>query len=132
MNAQDKPEQDPQSASQARIRELYQEMLATWNRRAAHDMAALFADDGNLIGFDGSQVDGRVAIESHLSGIFANHMTAAYVGKVRDVRFLTPDVAVLRAVVGMVPPGKSDLNPNVNAIQTLVALRQANRWYVAV
>jgi len=32
--------------------------------------------------------------------------------------------AVLRAVVGMVPPGQSDLNPQLNALQTLVAMPQ--------
>jgi len=32
----------------------------------------------------------------------------------------------------MVPPGKSDLNPAVNAVQTLVAARQDSRWRIAV
>ena len=48
-------------------------------------------------------------------------MTATYVGKVREVRFLTADVAILRGVVGMVPQGKTDINPVTNAIQSLVA-----------
>ena len=48
------------------------------------------------------------------------------------MRFLTPDVAVLRAVAGMVPPGQSDLNPAVNAVQTLVAARQDGQWRIAV
>ena len=47
---------------------------------------------------------------------------AAYVGKVREVRELTgTGVVVLRAVVGMVPPGADDINPDVNAVQTMVA-----------
>jgi uncharacterized protein (TIGR02246 family) len=44
------------------------------------------------------------------------------------VRLLSPDVAVLRAIVGMVPPGQSDLNPAVNAHQTLVAARRDGTW----
>ncbi|MEW6605443.1 MAG: SgcJ/EcaC family oxidoreductase, partial [Thermoproteota archaeon] len=83
-------------------------MLECWNRRDAAAMASLFADDGNIIGFDGSQVDGQDGIRSHLSRIFSDHPTAAYVGKVREVRFLAPEVAILRAVAGMVPPGQSD------------------------
>jgi len=63
---------------------------------------------------------------------FRDHVTAAYVGKIREVRFLTPDVAVLRAVAGMIPPAESDLNPAVNAVQTLVAARRDGRWRIAV
>ena len=47
-------------------------------------------------------------------------MTAAYVGKVRDTRFLTPHVAIPRAVLGMVPEGQTDINPASNAIQSLI------------
>lgn len=123
---------DPGSTQASEVCRLYRELLDRWNRRDAKDMAALFAEDGNVVGFDGSPLNGRGEIESALGQIFADHPTAAYVGKIREVRFLTADVAVLRAVAGMVPPGQSDLNPAVNAIQTLVAARQAGLWQVAV
>ena len=48
------------------------------------------------------------------------------------MRFLSANVALLRAVVGMVPPGESDLNPSVNAIQSLVAARDGGRWLAAL
>jgi uncharacterized protein (TIGR02246 family) len=114
------------------ISDLYWQQLNGWNARNAGDLAALYAEDANVVGFDGSQVDGRREIESHFRQIFADHQTAAYVGKIREVRFLSPDVAVLRAVAGLVPPGKSDLNPDTNAVQTLVAARQDGRWRIAV
>jgi len=120
------------STDEAEVRSLYTHILDSWNRRSARDMAALFADDGNVIGFDGSQYNGRAEIESEIAKIFADHQTAAYVGKIREVRFLTPDVAVLRAVSGMVSPGQSDLNPAVNTIQTLVAVKRDGRWRIAV
>ncbi len=109
---------------------LYQELLDCWNRRAADEYGARFAEDGHLVGFDGSQVDGRSEVTAHLRPIFADHPTAAYVGKVRGVRFLSPEVAILRAVAGMVPPGRSDLNPALNAVQTLVAAKHAGTWRV--
>jgi uncharacterized protein (TIGR02246 family) len=62
--------------------------------------------------------------------VFAHHATAAYVGKVREVRALGPDVALLRAVAGMVPPGQLRLNPAVNAVQTLIARRDGSAWRV--
>ena len=48
-------------------------------------MAALFAAHGNVVGFDGSQMNGRQEIEDHLSQIFADHPTPAYVARVREV-----------------------------------------------
>ncbi|TMA07866.1 MAG: SgcJ/EcaC family oxidoreductase, partial [Deltaproteobacteria bacterium] len=96
------------------------------------EMTNLFAEHGNLIGFDGSQINKRPEIGSVLSQIFADHPTAAYVAIVREVRFLSPSVAVLRAVAGMVPPGQSDINPAVNAVQTLVAVRSDGQWRIAL
>jgi uncharacterized protein (TIGR02246 family) len=114
------------------IENLYRGILDGWNRRSAQDMAALFAEDANVVGFDGSQINGRAEIESTMRGIFADHPTAAYVSKIREIRFLSPEVAVLRAVVGMVPPGKSDLNAATNAIQTMVAVKQDGQWRASV
>jgi uncharacterized protein (TIGR02246 family) len=111
---------------------LYQELLKRWNKRRASEMTDLFAEDGNLVGFDGSQINGRSEARTVLSQIFANHQTAAYLGIVKEVRLLSPDVAILRAVAGMVPPGESDINPEVNAVQTLVAVKQQNNWIIAL
>ncbi len=114
------------------IRTLYEQLLLAWNRRDAAGMAAQFEEDGNVVGFDGSQVDSRPAIEVHLRPIFAGHPTASYVAKIREIRMLAPDVALLRAVAGMVPPGGADLNPAVNTIQSVVAKKRHGRWRAAL
>jgi uncharacterized protein (TIGR02246 family) len=126
--------QTPQQSSEpgAEARSLYQELLERWNQRSAEGYAELFTEDGNVIGFDGSQMNGRQAIAAELQRIFADHQTAAYLWKVREVRFLTSDVTVLRAVAGMLPPGEADINPAVNAVQTLVAIKRGGRWQIAV
>jgi uncharacterized protein (TIGR02246 family) len=84
--------------------------------------------DGNLVGYDGSQADSRSTIEDHLRPIFADHPTAAYVAKVREIRMLSSNVGILRAVVGMIPPGSDDVNSAGNTIQTLVAVQNADGW----
>ncbi|MGQ0602306.1 MAG: SgcJ/EcaC family oxidoreductase [Anaerolineales bacterium] len=114
-----------------RVRALYRELLDRWDARDAKGFATQFTEDGSCVGFDGSQMNGRADIETTLSRIFADHVTSAYVAKVREVRGLTPDSAVLRAVVGMVLPGASDLNPAVNAVQALVTVREAGQWRIA-
>ena len=120
------------SAPDHAIRHLYGQILLAWNQRDAAAMAACFADDGNMIGFDGSQVDSRASIEDHLRPIFADHPTATYVAKVRETRGLGSEVGILRAVAGMVPPGSDDLKPELNTIHTLVAVQRADGWQAAL
>jgi uncharacterized protein (TIGR02246 family) len=116
----------------AALRALYQGVLAAWNVRDAGAYAALFDEAAAVVGFDGSQMHGRAAIERTLAAIFADHATARYVGIVRGVDRLGPGVALLRAVVGMVPSGATDLNPTVNAIQSLVGVRRGEAWRIAL
>lgn len=111
---------------------LYAQLIEAWNRRSAADFSALFAQDGNTVGFDGSPLDGQAEIVSALQNIFANHPTAAYVAKVREVRRLGSDVTLLRAVVGMVPPGRTELNPAVNALQSLVIVEQGGQLRISL
>ena len=103
-----------------RVLAAYRELLEAWNRRDADGFAAVFTDDASCVGFDGSMMNGRTEIASTLRGIFEHHPTASYVARVREVRAIAPGIAVIRSVVGMVPPGKNELKPDVNAIQSLV------------
>ena len=112
------------SVNDGEIRALYAEFHRRWNARDGAAIAELFADEGSIVGFDGSPVDGRAAIAWHLGDIFAHHQTAAYIGIVRGVRFPTSDSAILLAVAGMVPPGGDDINPAVNTVQTLIASKR--------
>ena len=114
------------------IAELYHQLLDAWNRRDAAGFAARFTTDGSIVGFDGSPINGRAEIESHLRPIFADHPTAAYVSKIREVRFLSPETALLRAVAGLIPPGQHDINSATNAIQSLVAVKQDGDWRIAL
>ena len=110
------------------IHRLYEQILIAWNQQDAAEMAARFEEAGNLVGFDGSQADSRADIEDHLRPIFTDHPTAAYVAKVREIRMLSSNVGILRAVVGMIPPGCDDIYAAGNTIQTLVAVQNADGW----
>jgi hypothetical protein len=41
-------------------------------------------------------------------------------------------MGILRAVAGMVPDGAKDINPAVNAVQTLVAAERGGMWWIEV
>jgi uncharacterized protein (TIGR02246 family) len=120
------------SAAVDEVAALHRRILDAWNHRDADGLAALFAPAGNLVGFDGSSIDGPEAIRQHLEGIFADHEPASYVAKVREVRTVGQGVVLLRAVAGMVPPGGDDINPDVNAVQSLVAVTHDRGWRAAL
>jgi uncharacterized protein (TIGR02246 family) len=112
-------------------RDLYARLLDAWNAHDAGAFAALFAPEGVSIGFDGSQATGD-EIREHLAAVFADHETAPYTARVREVRTIGSDAVLLRAVVGMVPPGGDAVNPDANALQSLVATRTGEGWRIAL
>jgi uncharacterized protein (TIGR02246 family) len=113
-------------------RDLYTRLVGAWNGRDADAFAALFAPDGAMVGFDGSQAATVDGIAGHLRPIFEDHPTAAYVAKVREVRPLGIGGALLRAIAGMVPPGGRELKPELNAVHALVAEETADGWRIAL
>ena len=120
------------SPEEKEVRALHRALLDAWNDMDAAAFAARFAADGSSVGFDGSPLDGRPAIEAELGRIFADHAPARYVAIVREVRALAPGAVLLRAVAGMVPRGGTELKPEVNAVQGLVAVRRDGGWRIAL
>ena len=112
------------------IQALYQKLIDAWNNRDAQGMADQFSEQGVQIGFDGSKVVGKAEILSHVAPIFENHPTVPFITKVKSIRPLGTDAAILHAIAGMIPPGKEDIEPNVNAHQTLVAVKQDDGWQI--
>ncbi|MFD4422663.1 SgcJ/EcaC family oxidoreductase [Agromyces sp. NPDC058484] len=112
-------------------RTLYQRLLDGWNARDAEAMTSVLAADALVVGFDGSQMDGREAATSELDRIFADHEPARYVARIRWVRSQGDDSALLYAVAGMVAPGSSEIMPDRNAVQTVIA-RAGDSWTVAL
>ena len=114
------------------VRRLYAAILDGWNRADAAAFAEPFAEDGEVIGFDGSPIAGRSQIADSMDKIFRDHKTGIYVGVVRSVRALGTGVALLRAVSGVVPAGADDINPDLNAVQSLVAEQRDGTWRVVL
>ena len=131
------------NADETALRALYRQILDAWNQRNADAYAKLFAGDGAVVGFDGSEMTGSVEIVTTLRKIFADHATGVYRGKVRGVRMLSLEVGLLRAIAGMAPAGQMDLDPKLNSVQSLVAVRHdtdgpqgsppaADQWRIAL
>jgi uncharacterized protein (TIGR02246 family) len=119
-------------ADEDEIRKLYDALIGGWNDHDGATMAEPFADDGVVIGFDGSIHSGKSTIATEMARIFADHETGRYVMKVRRVRPLGAEAAVLQAISGLVPPGQTHVNAATNSHQTLVAERRGGRWQIVL
>jgi uncharacterized protein (TIGR02246 family) len=120
------------AADEAAVRGLYGEVMAAWNRGSGADLAAVFAPEGDLVAFDGTHLRGREEIAPVHQLLFDKWLAGTrLVGHVEDVRFLSPDVAVMHAVGGTVLPGRAAPAPERDSIQTLVAARGQDGWRLA-
>jgi uncharacterized protein (TIGR02246 family) len=116
----------------AQIRALYSQFIDGWNRRSGAAVAAGFADDGDIIGFDGTHHHGRLSIAADLRQVFGSHQTPAYVGVVRAVRQIADGVALLLAHAGMIPAGGNDFDPDLHSVHSLVAVDDGGRWKISL
>jgi uncharacterized protein (TIGR02246 family) len=114
------------------VRALYDRLIAAWNDHDGGAMAGPLAEDGVVIGFDGSVSSGRQTIETEMSSIFADHETGRYAVKVHSVRPIGTQAVILRAIAGLVPPGHARINPQTNSHQTVVAEEQHGQWQIVL
>lgn len=110
------------------IRGLYQQMIDGWNRGNGTDLAAPFDENCDFIVFDGTHLKDRQEIATCHQSLFDTFLKGSrLVGKVRSVRFLTPDVAVMHGIAGTVLAGKSDIEPERNSVLTFVAIKREKK-----
>jgi uncharacterized protein (TIGR02246 family) len=66
---------------------LYQQLMDGWNKGSGEAFAAPFAEDGDLVGMDGTHLKGRQEIISFNQQLFDTYVKGSrLVGKVRSVR----------------------------------------------
>ncbi len=117
---------------EAAVRTLYKELMGAWNNGSGEAYASVFAEDGDLIGFDGVRFRGRREIAPFHQRLFETHLKGTrLVGRVTDVRFLSSNVALIHAFGGTVMPGKSTPTPERDSIQTLIAAKRGGEWRLA-
>jgi uncharacterized protein (TIGR02246 family) len=120
------------SMGENEVRALYDALITAWNDHDATAMAAHFAEDGVVIGFDGSVSSGKQTISSEMANIFADHETGRYAVKVKSVRDLGQHAMILQAIAGLVPPGQTAIRPDTNSHQTIVAEDRDGEWRIVL
>jgi uncharacterized protein (TIGR02246 family) len=132
MNQNSQKQSSSSTADETAICVLYRQMMEGWNAASGYAFACPFEENGDLVGFDGTYIKGRQEIaffHQHLFDMFLKG--SRLVGKVRSVRFLTSDIAVMHAIGGTVMAGQTDLDSERNSVQTLVAVKRNGKWSLA-
>ena len=114
------------------IGSLYNQLIKSWNEMNSETYSNLFTADGSIVGFDGSQANSRKEIYEHLSSIFADHAPARYVTIIREIRILSATIGLVRGVAGMIPRNEKKINAKTNAIQSMIAVKQEDRFRIAL
>jgi uncharacterized protein (TIGR02246 family) len=98
------------SADEAALRALYQQLMDGWNQGSGAAFAAAFTVDGDLVGFDGTHFKGREEITRFHQELFDKWLKGSrLVGQLKDIRLLSPDVALKHAVGGRLCAAKASL-----------------------
>jgi uncharacterized protein (TIGR02246 family) len=119
-----------QPNERATLAALFQSLLDAWGRGDAVAYGALFAEDADYVAFDGSHTRGRAAIIAAHAPLFERWLKGSrLVGRVEQVRFLQPDIAIVHATGGTILAGEARPRPSRDSIQSLVARKRDGAWH---
>jgi uncharacterized protein (TIGR02246 family) len=125
----------PDSRDEATVVAIPQGFADAWNRHDMDAMAALFAVDADFVNVIGQRWIGRQEIKrAHAAAHAAIFRKSHLVVRHTSVRFLTPDVAVIRfqcKLTGEVD-GAGHEQPPRYTLPTFIATRSAEGWLIAV
>jgi uncharacterized protein (TIGR02246 family) len=123
-----------ESGSTAAIKHLSSEFAAAWNAHDAKKMAAVWAENGDLINPFGQKASGRAAIEKFFENEQAGVMKGTtYKIESISVRELDPSCAVgdwESVVTGMMDPNGKPLPPFQHHV-SVVCVKRAGHWHAA-
>lgn len=118
----------PGGMDEAAIRKTWQDYVAAWNKHDANALAAFMTEDADRRIPDGRISNGRAAVLDAIGNEFRSvYRNATLSSDQVDVRFLTPDVAILDArdeLRGVNGAGESVQRTN----HTSIFLKRDGKW----
>ncbi|MCO5973841.1 SgcJ/EcaC family oxidoreductase [Actinoallomurus soli] len=108
-------------------------MIEGWNRGDASAFLADFADDAELVDFEGTVHKGREEMIAFHQPVFDTVMKGSRFahGEVVFARIIRPGWGVVHHRMVMAMPGEEEPPPNRIFMQLLVVVWQNDRWEVA-
>jgi len=110
--------------------------MEAWNQHDAHALAALFAEDADFTNVMGMHVTGQKAVEAHHAPLFTGPVfkNSHLACKLRSVRFLKPDIAMVDVDWDMTGAATLDgvVRPPRKGLIDLAMARDGGQWRIAV
>jgi uncharacterized protein (TIGR02246 family) len=120
-----------QHTDEAAIHRLFDRMNAAWAAGDAKTYATAFTPDADYVSFLGTHYMGREAIVACHTPLFEKFQKGSHLdGAITQLRFVTPDVALVHSVGAVVKGNKRRTRRNTK-VQTSVAVRQDGEWLFA-
>lgn len=119
---------DNQTADQAAIEKAAVRFVEAYNEHDAKALAALFADDAEMVERDGGRFAGHDEIEYAFANAFAQSPHAKISLTVDSVRFVTPDVAVEEGASVWFPDGET---ATMESTYRVAHVKRDGKWLMA-
>jgi uncharacterized protein (TIGR02246 family) len=115
----------PVDSDEEAVRGLVDQIADAWERGDATAYASYHTPDADLVDFRGTHVKGRSEIAGLLQPLFDGPLRDTRVeAEIVDVRFLSPEVALMHSIGQIVPTGGS-------SVQTFVVTKGPDSWLIA-
>ena len=116
------------------IQAVWKQFLDAWNRHDVHEFSLVFAPDADLTNWRGEHIRGQAAIEERFRPMFSGPIfkDSLFSGKVRMIRFLRPDIAIVDIDWEMTGARSADGSPRPRrrGILDLICERQRQDWRI--
>ena len=118
------------TADEQAIHGILQHLEAAWNVHDSRAFAAPFAEDAAFIHIFGGQLDGRPAVEASHRTIFDTIYKGSRASfKLRSIRFIRPDVAILFAQAHLDFMEGSEKR-QLDTRPTLFMVKEQDKWQI--
>jgi uncharacterized protein (TIGR02246 family) len=123
---------EPATGIESSLHELFTHLEQTWNAADATAYSECFTPDCDYITFEGGHLQGRNANAQAHQQLFNTFLKGSRLeGRIKDIRLLMPDVAVLHATGNVRLRWQSRPAPGRESIQTYVAVKRNGLWQFA-
>lgn len=128
MNTQQSPVSNVDADDEGLIRTLFQRLLDSWGSGDGYAYASHFTPDSDYVAFDGTHRKGREENAIAHQELFDTWLKdTRLTGQIKGIRFLSPEIAIIHAVGGMLMTQRST-QPKRQSIQTLIAVKNEGSW----
>jgi uncharacterized protein (TIGR02246 family) len=122
---------DDRRTDEIAIRELIDHQVMGWAAGSPEGYASVFTSDADYITFLGSHYKGRAAIAASYAPLFKKLLKGSRLDfEITQLRFLTPDVALVHAE-GAVVKGRRQRSRRNTRVSTTIAVRTDGQWLLA-